>query len=97
MTSDSPSLKSIADAATAERLRYFDDPVTDDLLALVLEIAEENCVLRDRLATAKTLHPGLDDAIDSYTPNAEGISERLQSHGDYMKNLMKKVASAAKK
>lgn len=97
MASDSRSLKTIANAATAEKPTYFDDSVSDDLLALLLEVAEENCVLRDRLATANTLHTGLDDAIDTYVPNADEIAARLENHGEYMNFLMKKVALAAKK
>lgn len=51
-----PSLASIAAAAALDRPRYFEDPKVDDLLALLLEVAEENCVLVDRLKTAELFH-----------------------------------------
>ncbi len=58
MSDRGPTLKSIADAAASDRPHYFDDPRMDDLLALLLEIAEENCVLQDRLKSAEQIAPG---------------------------------------
>ncbi len=93
MSGTKPTLKSIADAASANRPRYFDDKTTDELLALLLELAEENCVLRDRLKTAETLHAGLSGLIDQHRPDAAETSDRLAAHSNYVNALMERVAA----
>lgn len=92
MSEQSPSLKSIADAAEAERPKYFEDPRVDDLLAILLETAEENCVLQDRLKSAEKLSPGLSAEIDSYRPSQEETAERIADHSKWLNALMSRVA-----
>lgn len=92
MKDQAPSLKSIADAAASERPRYFDDPRMDDLLALLLEVAEENCVLLDRLKSAEQLSPEIASKIDDHTLSAEETAARLADHSKRLNALMKKVA-----
>lgn len=92
MSGHKPTLKSIADAATANRPLYFDDKTTDELLAILLELAEENCVLRDRLKSAEHLHAGLSELIDQHQPDAAETSDRLSAHSEYVNALMERVA-----
>lgn len=96
MSDRGPSLKSIADAAAAERPRYFDDPRIDDLLALLLEVAEENCVLQDRLKSAEQLSPGITEKTDELALTAEETADRLADHSTRLNALMAKVAEIIK-
>lgn len=90
---DAPkSLKDIADAAALARPTYFDDPAMDGLLALLLELAEKNCVLRDRLKSAEALHEGLGEEIDAFEPSSEETAARLEAHSDHFNALMQRVA-----
>lgn len=91
MSERSSSLKSIADTAEAERPKYFEDPRVDDLLAILLETAEENCVLQDRLKSAEKLSPGLGAEIDGYQPSQEETAERLADHSKRLNALMGRV------
>ncbi|MBO6505913.1 MAG: hypothetical protein JJ850_02530 [Kordiimonadaceae bacterium] len=88
-----PSLASIAAAAALDRPRYFEDPKVDDLLALLLEVAEENCVLVDRLKTAELLSPGLSNKIDELALTDEETADRLADHSQRLNALMAKVAN----
>lgn len=92
MSEREPSLASIADAAASERPRYFDDPRMDDLLTLLVEVAEENCVLQDRLKTAEQLSPGLTNRIDNFCLTDEETADRLADHSRHLNALMAKVA-----
>lgn len=93
MTDRTPSLQSIARAATAERPRYFDDRRMDELLSLLLELAEENCVLRDRLQSAEQIMPGLGEKIDAVELSPEQTAERLATHSEKLNALMHEVAT----
>lgn len=88
-----PSLASIAAATALDRPRYFEDPKVDDFLALLLEVAEENCVLVDRLKTAELLSPGLSNKIDEYALTDEETADRLADHSKRLNALMAKVAN----
>ncbi len=63
---------------------YFDDPMTDRLLTEVLRLAEEVCVLRDRLDTSERLAAAgtlaTRDAVDEFAPDADIIESRLAAH-----------------
>ena len=87
----SPSLAEIAHKATANRPKYFEEPLVDELLAVLLEQAEENCILRDRLATAETLQPGINEQIDGHSLTQEETAGRLAEHSEIVNSLMRKV------
>lgn len=97
MSDKGPSLKDIANAAAADRPHYFDDPVIDDLLALMLELGEDICVLRDRLATAQELGQVADASIDGYEPDEAEIGARLERHTAFMNELFQRIVAIAGK
>ena len=76
-----------------------DDPLTDRLMAGIVELAEEVCVLRDRLDTCQRLaaagEPSDDAAIDAYEVSAELIEERLARHRRYFGALFTRLGDAA--
>lgn len=86
------SLAEIAARQQADGPGYFEDPVKDRMLRLVLELAEEVCVLRDRLETAELLGRGgaapTPDAIDAFQPSTELTCERLARHQAYFEELL---------
>lgn len=92
MTDTPHSLLEIAQASETERPKYFDDTVIDDLLTILLELAEDNCVLRDRLKTAATLDPSITDKINSYVVSQEETQQRLADHSDTINALLKQVS-----
>lgn len=89
----SPSLAEIAHKAMANRPRYFEEPLVDELLALLLEQAEQNCILRDRLATAETLQPGISKQIDDHSLTQEETVGRLADHSEVVNALMRRVVN----
>lgn len=91
-----PSLASLAKAAQEGRTTYFDDPSKDRLLDVITELAEQNCVLKDRLITAQKIESGDPAAIDAYEISDEEISERLDRHSDFMNDLFAQIADLNK-
>jgi len=71
------------------------DSMIESLLAEIVALAEDNCVLRDRLDTCQRLAaqhaPAGDKAIDDYVPNDELISERLTAHGEFFAALFSRL------
>ena len=63
--------------------------------ALLIELAEELCVLRDRLDTAMRLSAaGLvvdDQAIDAFEPEPQLLAERLERHRALFTGLFKRL------
>ena len=83
------SLQDIAAIQQAEGPTYFDDPDKDRLLKLLLSVAEENCVLRDRLLTAQALSSAVTDAaIDAYEVSEADIEARMARHNIFYEKLM---------
>lgn len=91
-TGPEPSLASLAKAAQADRTTYFDDPAKDHLLDIILELAEQHCVLTDRLITAQKIGTGNPDKIDAYEIPAEEMNGRLDSHSAFMNALFARIA-----
>ena len=94
-------MKSLADIAReqqAGRPTYFDDPEKDRLLALLIEVAEDVCVARDRHATARLLQergePATEAAIDAFEPDAEERARRLARHRAYYESLFARLGAA---
>ena len=88
------SLKDIV--ARQQRARpQHDDPLTNRLLAELVGLAEEVCVLRDRLDTCEQLasrgEPVDAAAIDAFKPTTEMTEQRLASHRAFFEALLARV------
>jgi len=75
-----------------------DDPLVERLLAELLSLAEEVCVLRDRLDACQQL---ADDgqsadkaAIDAYERDAAQIERRLETHQDFFNELFARISQS---
>ena len=93
-----PDLETIARRQQEGRPLYFDDPRQDRLLALLLELAEEVCVQRDRVATAQILAESGEvvslEAIDAFEPGDEERLRRLAEHRAYFTGLLESLLEA---
>ena len=85
------TLKDIAAQQQASRPAH-DDPLTDRLVAEIVSLAEEVCVLRDRLDTAERLETGAADAIDAYEPDETLIAERLADHTRFYEEVFARIS-----
>lgn len=90
------SLKDIIDRQHASRPSH-DDPLTDRLLAEILGLAEEVCVLRDRLDTCGHLAGDAvsSSAIDAFELSPEMIEQRLGRHSEYFEALFARIGAAS--
>lgn len=81
--------------AKGKRPVYFDDPDNDKLLAIVMALAGEVSVLRDRLDTveriARTRGMLVDGEVDSYAPSAEVAEQRDAWRAEYLDRLLRIV------
>jgi predicted nucleic acid-binding Zn-ribbon protein len=81
--------------AKGKRPIYFDDPQTDKLLAIVMALAGEVSVLRERLDTLERLVQGkgiLSIAeIEAYQPDEQVVQEREQQRTDYIARLLRVI------
>src|SRR6478672_13789473 len=81
--------------AKGKRPIYFENPETDKLLAMVLALAEEVSVLRDRLDTVERLDQakGLLSLaeIETYQPDPQAASEREQQRTAYIARILRIV------
>ncbi|MBD2097964.1 hypothetical protein H6F90_23105 [Trichocoleus sp. FACHB-591] len=81
--------------AKGKRPLYFENPETDKLLAMVLVLAEEVSVLRDRLDTVERLAQAkglLSHAeIDAYQPDPQAAAEREQQRAAYIARILRIV------
>ena len=77
------------------RPQFFDDPTSDKLLAMVMALAGEVSVIRDRNDTLERLidAKGLIDKseIESYRPSKEVISERDAWRQEYLSHILRIV------
>lgn len=80
------------------RPRYFDDPATDQLLGLVLSLASELSVTRDRLDALERLLASrgqLDRAaLNAFHPDEAAAEERRESREAFMARLMVSIEAA---
>lgn len=91
------TLKEIASEQQQSRPNYYDDAEKDRMIALIIELAEEVCVLRDAIDNseqlAKTGVPATPEAREAFTV-AEGlIAERLARHQAYFEQLFTKLSA----
>jgi len=84
-------------AAKGKRPIYFESPETDKLLAIVLALAEEVSVLRDRLDAVERLAEAkglLSQAeISAYQPDEAAAKERAQQRSAYIERILRVVAA----
>jgi hypothetical protein len=82
-------------SAKGKRPVYFENPETDQLLAMVLALAEEVSVLRDRLDAVERLAQakGLlsQTEIETYQPNPQAATEREQQRAAYIARILRIV------
>jgi hypothetical protein len=78
------SLQDIVARQQAASPRYFDDPEKDRMMATILSLAEEVCVLRDRLDTSRRLaadgKPATNPNIEACAIPAAVLEDRLEAH-----------------
>jgi hypothetical protein len=71
--------------AKGKRPQYFDDPATDRILSIVMAVAGEVAVLRERLDTVERLLEAKGSIsradIEAYVPDRAGCSTRPISRG----------------
>ena len=89
------SLQDIIERQQQSTPRYFDDPQKEAMLATILSLAEEICVLRDRLDTSRRLvadgKPATDDAIEAFAVPEEVIEQRLAEHTAFYESTLARV------
>ncbi len=88
------SLSEIAAQQQADRASS-DDPLLEHMLAEIVRLGEEVCVLRDRVETAELLSARGEkadaDAIDAFVPDQALIEERLQRHNEWFEGLLARL------
>lgn len=93
MTSDSPVR--LRRRAKGARPYFFEDPTSDKLLSIVMALAGEVSVLRDRIDTLERLGAersgvGASD-VEAYQPNAAVRAERDAWREDFLNRLLRVV------
>lgn len=85
----------MAKKAKGKRPVYFDDPQLDKLLAIVLALAGEVSVLRERLDTLERLAEikgvFLISEIEAYEADGQVAQEREQWRADYIARVLRVV------
>jgi hypothetical protein len=88
-------LKDIVKKQQASVPGHFQDPEKDRMLATLLELAEEICVLRDRLDTclrlARSGQTPSDERISRFEPGSELIEQRLAAHTKFYETIFGKL------
>ena len=81
--------------ARGKRPMYFKDSDTDRLMSILMAVAGELAVTRERLDTLERVldENGLlaRDAIDRYEPNADAAQERGLWHQDFIARILRVV------
>ena len=85
----------IPPTAKGKRPQYFEDPATGKLLTMVVTLAEELSVTRDRLDTVEALlqtHKLLPtDAVETFEPSGDLLRRREERHGAFLQRLLRAV------
>lgn len=83
--------------AKGKRPVYFENSETDKLLAIVLALAEEVSVLRDRLDAVERLAEAKGllsrEEISAYQPDEAAERERAQQRSAYVERILRVVAA----
>ena len=81
--------------AKGKRPAYFDDPATDRTLSIVMAIAGEVAVMRERLDTIERLLDAKGSIsradIEAYTPDRQAGQERGMLHKEYIARILRGV------
>jgi hypothetical protein len=81
--------------AKGKRPQYFDDPAIDRVLSIVLTVAGEVSVLRERLDTVERLLEAKGTIsradIDAYQPDRDAAHERGLATKEYVARIMRGV------
>jgi hypothetical protein len=81
--------------AKGKRPRYFDDPAIDRTLSIVMAIAGEVAVLRERLDTVERLLDAKGTVsradIESYAPDRKAGAERGLLHKEFIARILRGV------
>lgn len=85
--------------AKGRRPYFFDDPNVDKLLAMLMALAGEVSVLRDRLDTYERLATeqkwATEANIEAYEPSPEIKAERAARRGEYVSRIMRIINDEA--
>lgn len=77
----------------ASRPHFFDDPVSDELAAIVLALTGELAVVFDRLDTVERLlsKSGVLDLaeVDAFRPDADLAATRKAKHTEYLRRVFR--------
>lgn len=81
------------------RPQFFEDPATDQLMSVVLALAQELSVLRDRVDSIERL---LDQKgsltraeLEAFRPDPRAEAERQQRRADYLQRLFRVIRHEA--
>ena len=78
------------------RPRQLDDLSPDQIVAVLMRLAMEVCVLRDRLATHEQLLGQRDvmsrDEVEAYVPSGDESVRRQQARNDLIENIIKDLS-----
>ena len=81
--------------AKGQRPHFFDDPQIDKLLAIIMALAGEVSVLRERLDTLERLAEAkglvLRDEIEAYRADDSAAAERERWRADYLERILRVV------
>jgi hypothetical protein len=81
--------------AKGKRPQYFDDPAIDRVLSIVMAVAAEVAVMRERLDTVERLLETKGSItradIENYVPDRKAGAERGLLHKDYIARIMRGV------
>jgi len=92
------TLKDIAEKQQQASPGYFDDAEKDRMMAMILSLAEEVCVLRDRLDTCTRLaeqdRPATDENVEAFAVSDSLQQERLQNHTSFFATTLARIQSA---
>jgi len=85
----------MAKKAKGKRPFYFDNPESDKLLAIVMALAGEVSVLRERLDTLERLVQAKRilsiEEIETYQPDEQVVQEREQWRADYIARVLRVI------
>jgi len=91
--SDNQAARDRVDYVKNGRAKFFADPVNDQLLAMVMSLLGEVCVLRDRLDAQERLaaEKGLwtPEDIDAFQPDAQASAERQREREATLARVLK--------
>ena len=81
--------------AKGKRPKYLDENANDHLLAMVMVLAEELAVTRERADTLERLLEAQGvvsrDAIETYIPDSEIGAERQVKHSEFISRLLRSL------